>query len=162
MKRQYETRRRFIRAGITVPLLAYIPWRSTAVIASPYISDDTERFEVPQKIYEQLFQIYGGRANAIASTRRLELKAPDIAENSAVVPVMLKGQKQLVTSFALFVEQNNEPLTAMATLYDHSDLTVALRVRIARTSHVYLVADTAQGLLGVKKYIKVTIGCGGG
>lgn len=153
-----NNRRRFLmKATLAVPLLSNLPWNVPITYAMP-----GEHFLVPDNIHHELFRIYGNQAYSIVDTDRLELKVPDIAENGAVVPISVTGDKGLVSSLALFVAQNPKPLTSTCTLHEGSDLTVSLRIKVATTSDIYLVALTQHGLVGVRKQVKITIGCGGG
>jgi len=157
MHQQSRKRRRFIRTSLAVPLLSNLPWSVPLVNA---FSGDS--FIVPENIYHKLFMIYGGQANTIANTERIKLSTPDIAENGAVVGVSVIGEKGLVSSLAIFVAQNPKPLTSTCRLHEGTDLAVGLRIKIGKTSDVYVVAQTDNGLVGVMKQVKVTIGCGGG
>lgn len=157
MNPQSKKRRHFIRAGLAVPLLGNLSWNSP--IANAFSGNS---FLVPENIYHELFMLYGGQANVIASTDQLTLKAPAIAENGAVVGISVTGEKGLVSSMAIFVAQNPKPLTSTCTLHEGADMAVGLRIKIGKTSDVYVVAQTNNGLVGVMKQVKVTIGCGGG
>ena len=150
-------RRRFIKAGMVIPLLSQLPWKST--FASQV---DESYMQVPRKIQEQLLLLYGDQANMILHTRRIVLKAPDIAENGANLPLTIKGEKGLVKSMVVFVEENIQPLANMCKLFPGADLAVSFRCKMRKTSDVYVIAQTYEGMVGVKKNIKLTIGCGGG
>ena len=161
-----KIRRRFIKAGLAVPLIGSLPLlvpgkESTALAGeSSVIAGNT--FLVPENIYQDLFMIYGGDANYIQTTDRMTIQAPDIAENGAVVGVNVKGEKGLVSSLAIFVDQNPKPLVSQFKLHEGADLAVGLRLKIGKTSGVYVIAETKNGLVGARNTVKVTIGCGGG
>jgi len=161
MKLISNQRRRFIKVGLTVPLLSTIPIEKYGFISSACVMPG-DYFFVPENIQSELFMLYGGYANSITNTDRLILNAPDIAENGAVVGINEKGEKGLVMSMAIFIAQNLNPLSSTCTLHAGADLAVGLRVKIAKTSDIYVVAKTVTGLISVMKKVKVTIGCGGG
>ena len=157
MNLESKKRRRFIKASLAVPLLSNLPW--TISTANAFAGDS---FVVPENIQQALFMISGGYANSIVRTDQIKLKVPAIAENGAVVGINVAGEKGLVSSMAIFVAQNPKPLASKCTLHAGSDLAVGLRVKMGKTSDVYVVAQTNNGLVGVMKTVKVTIGCGGG
>jgi len=156
MNPESNNRRRFIKASLTVPLLSNYPFNySFANTLS------NENFFVPENIYHELFAIYGGDANAIASTDRIKVKTPAIAENGAVVPVRVIGEKGLVSSLAIFITKSPKTLVTRCNFHDGVDLAIGTRIKIRQTDDVYVIAQTKQGLVGVKQTVKVTIGCGG-
>ena len=157
MNLQSKKRRRFIKASLAIPLLSNLPWTIPGANA---VSGDS--FFVPENIQQELFMIYGGYANSIVTTDRLKLNVPDIAENGAVVGVNVTGDKNMVSSMAIFVAQSPKPLASKCTLHEGTDLAVGLRLKIGKTSDVYVIAQTNNGLVGVMRTVKVTIGCGGG
>ena len=156
MDSESNKRRGFIKAGLAVPLFGVMPW--TASLANAHPHGD---FLVPQDIHEELIKLYGNGANTIANTDKLELAVPPIAENGAVVPVRVKGEKGHFSSLAIFVARNPKPLASRFTLHEGTDLGIAVRLKVGKTSDIYVVANTDKGLVGVKRLVKVTIGCGG-
>ncbi len=157
MNLQSRKRRYFIKASVTIPLVTNLPWNVPQANAFPW-----NRFLVPENIYHELFMVYGGDANSIVTTDQLKLKVPEIAENGAEVGISVTGEKGLVSSMAIFVAQNPKPLTSTCRLHEGADLAVSLRIKINKSSDVYVVAQTQNGLVGVMSSVKVTIGCGGG
>jgi len=155
MKHHSDKRRRLITASLAIPLLGNIP-------AIPVAQASQGRFFVPEEIQNDLYGIYGNEAKTIFSTDKLFLKAPDIAENGAVVPMSVTGKKGLVSSMAIFVEKNPKSLTSTCTFHETTDLSFSIRIKLSKTSDIYVIAKTQDGLLGIKKKVKVTIGCGGG
>ena len=92
----------------------------------------------------------------------VKFKAPEIAENGAVVPLTASYNGD-ARQIAFFVEENPQPLAAAFTLGAGSVASVSTRIKMGKSSMVHAVVQTADGkLLGVKKEVKVTIGgCGG-
>ena len=157
MDSESNKRRGFIKAGLAAPLFGVMPW--TAPLANANQHGD---FLVPQDIYEELVKLYGNAANTIANTDRLKLAVPAIAENGAVVPVRVNGEKGHFSSLAIFVAKNPKPLATRFTLHEGTDLSIAVRLKMGKSSDIYVVANTDRGLVGTKGLVKVTIGCGGG
>jgi len=156
MKHKPNARRRFITAGLAILILNQLPW---ATSFANTIAEDI--LDVPDHIQQELVKIYGDRAIYIAKTNLLNLKVPVIAENGAVVPVTIRGERASITSLAILVAKNRKPLTSISTFFEGSDVAVSLRIKLEKTSDVFVVAETNTGLVGVKRLVKVTIGCGG-
>lgn len=109
---------------------------------------------------ESLNSLFG--SGSYTTSDMVAFKAPEIAENGAVVPVTVKYPNN-AKRIALFVEENQQPLTAVFNLSSRSVADVSTRIKMAESSIVHAVVETADGsLLGVSKEVKVTIGgCGG-
>ena len=90
------------------------------------------------------------------------LKAPDIAENGAVVPVTVATTLPNVESISIFAENNPSPLVASFKLTPAAEAEVSTRMKMAQTSNVIAVVKADGKLYSTKKEVKVTIGgCGG-
>jgi len=156
MKTPSYKRRSFIKAGLAIPLLGNLPLKSAfAHNSMPGL------LSVPKNIHDELIKLYGDQANNIVGSYKLHILAPDIAEDGSVVPVSVVGDHGFITSAAIFVAANKKPLASTFKLHEGADLKVALRVKLDKTSDVYVVGQTKNGLVGINKTIKVTIGCGG-
>ncbi len=94
----------------------------------------------------------------------VSIKAPEIAENGAVVPITVDatGVEGIVESISIFAEKNQRPLAATYHLGEGGIPFVSTRLKMGKTSDVYGVVKTASGTLHAKAQVKVTIGgCGG-
>ena len=92
----------------------------------------------------------------------IKLKAPDIAENGAVVPITVSSTLGNVTAISIIVEGNPGPLTSTYMLSSDSEAFVSTRIRMAKTSDVIAVLKADGKLYSATKEVKVTIGgCGG-
>ena len=102
-------------------------------------------------------------AGTPAESKDVNLQAPDIAENGAVVPLGASTTLAGVKRILLLVEKNPNTLAAAFDLSDSIDANVATRVKMGQTSNVYAVAITADNkVLFAQKEVKVTLGgCGG-
>lgn len=97
-----------------------------------------------------------------AASNDIEVKAPDIAENGAVVPVTVNTSLKDVETISLFIEGNPTPLTAVFTMGASALNTVSTRVKVGKTSNITAVVKAGGKLLVSRKEVKVTIGgCGG-
>ena len=101
-------------------------------------------------------------ADMTTPSNNIEIKAPDIAENGAVVPVTVNANIKGIESISLFVEQNATPLTAVFNLAPNALGTVSTRVKMGKTSNVVAVVKAGGTMYAGRKEVKVTIGgCGG-
>jgi sulfur-oxidizing protein SoxY len=90
------------------------------------------------------------------------IKAPDIAENGAVVPITVKTDLAGVESVSIIVPNNPNPLAALFELTPSSGGMVSTRIKMAETSDVHAVVKAGGKLYSASKEVKVTIGgCGG-
>lgn len=96
------------------------------------------------------------------TTDAIKIKAPDIAENGAVVPVTVSTDLDGVQSITIFAAGNHTPLIASFELADNALPFVSTRIKMAETADVIAVVKTDAGLFGNTKRVKVTIGgCSG-
>ena len=101
-------------------------------------------------------------ASAPANSADVQLTAPDIAENGAVVPVGVVSTLAGVEAIAILVEKNPNPLAASFMLPAGTEPSVQTRVKMGQTSDVYALVRADGKFYMAKKEIKVTLGgCGG-
>ena len=92
----------------------------------------------------------------------IKIKAPDIAENGAVVPVTISTSIAGTESIAIVIAKNGTPLAANFKLASATKGYVATRVKMGKTSDVIAVVKAGGSVFSAKKEVKVTIGgCGG-
>jgi sulfur-oxidizing protein SoxY len=92
----------------------------------------------------------------------IEIKAPDIAENGAVVPVTVSTGISGVESISILAAQNGNPLTSAYMLSDKAEPFVSTRIKMGKTSDVIALVKANGKLYRSSKEVKVTIGgCGG-
>ena len=92
----------------------------------------------------------------------ISIKAPDIAENGAVVPITVKTSIAGVTSIAILAEKNGSPLASNFNLKGSAQGMVATRIKMQKTSAVIAVVKAGGKAYSARKEVKVTIGgCGG-
>ena len=92
----------------------------------------------------------------------IKLKAPDIAENGAVVPVTVSSTLPDVESISIIATKNPSPLAASFQLSGMSEAYVSTRIKMGKTSDVIAVVKSDGKLYSATKEVKVTIGgCGG-
>jgi len=92
----------------------------------------------------------------------IKLKAPDIAENGAVVPVTVSSTISNVDAISIIASANVAPLTSTYQLTSNSEAFVSTRIKMAKTAEVIAVVKADGKLYSATKEVKVTIGgCGG-
>ncbi|AXH09024.1 thiosulfate oxidation carrier protein SoxY [Malaciobacter halophilus] len=97
-----------------------------------------------------------------ATEGKIKLKAPDIAENGAVIPVSFETDLK-ASKVAVFQDANPESTVAVFDIHENAIIDYAIRIKMAKTGTVTVVAQEESGkLFKVSKLVKVTIGgCGG-
>src|SRR5262245_35699501 len=101
---------------------------------------------------------------APVDSKDIVIRAPEIAENGAVVPIEIQSNIPDTRSIAVLLEKNPFPYAGSFDFVQGATLPfVALRVKMGETSNVRVVAATADGKFHTAvKEVKVTIGgCGG-
>ena len=101
-------------------------------------------------------------SDAKEASDAIQIKAPDIAENGAVVPVTVETTLEGVKSIAIIADGNATPLVASFDLGESAVPFVSTRIKMGKTADVVAVVQTGDKLLSNAKNVKVTIGgCGG-
>jgi len=92
----------------------------------------------------------------------IKIKAPDIAENGAVVPITVSTGIEGVESISIFAAKNGTPLIASFKLGENAEPFAATRIKMGETADVVALVKAGGKLYSAKKAVKVTIGgCGG-
>ena len=92
----------------------------------------------------------------------IQIKAPDIAENGAVVPVTVSTAISGVESISILAAENGNPLTSSYQLSASAEPFVSTRIKMGKTSDVVAGVKAEGKLYRASKEVKVTIGgCGG-
>lgn len=136
-----------ISAGLITPSLVMAEWPASAFKA--------------EKAEDSIKNLYG--SNDAAESDKITVKAPEVAENGAVVPVSITIDMTGIESVALISSNNARPLTSS---YDFLDPAVAgfvsTRVKMGKTGDLVAVVKAGGKLYTAKTSVKVTMGgCGG-
>jgi sulfur-oxidizing protein SoxY len=92
----------------------------------------------------------------------IKIKAPDIAENGAVVPVSVNTGITGVNEIALITEKNVNPLACSFLMGPTTKGFISTRLKMSKTSDVIAVVKAGGKQYSARKNVKVTIGgCGG-
>jgi len=104
----------------------------------------------------------GAGFSGAVESKDIEIKAPEIAENGAVVPVEVISKIPGTTSMAIFVEKNPTPMVASFDFLNGAEPYVSIRIKMGQTSLVRVAIKAAGKTYMQSKEVKVTIGgCGG-
>lgn len=154
-----QKRRNVLRAGGSAGLAVLL---AGAGLIAPNAAgaEDWNKAAFEGKTVSDAFKALG--TVAPANSADILLKAPDIAENGAVVPVGIESKIPGTQSIALLVEKNPSPLAAAFDIPGGTEASVSTRVKMGETSNVYALVKANGKYFVAKKEIKVTLGgCGG-
>lgn len=147
-------RRKFIKnvATSSVALATITSLKTNLVFADNHTS-------IEKKAKELTAAIKSAQAGAF------KIKAPNVAENGAVVPVTLDASKMDgVEEVSILVPGNpGQPLAVSFSTMNDSKAYISTRIKMGKTSPVVFLVKTNNGKYYKKeKEVKVTIGgCGG-
>ncbi|MBV8501486.1 MAG: thiosulfate oxidation carrier protein SoxY [Paucibacter sp.] len=151
-----NTRRDLIKQGALLAglLAGVLPLQAGAAEALAKSAFDA-------KTLDELYKALG--LGKPVESKEVQLSAPDIAENGAVVPVTIASGAANVVRMLVLVEKNPSVLTASFDVSPAVEAAFQTRVKMGQTSNLYAVAITAdKKVLFAQKEVKVTLGgCGG-
>ncbi|MBL8469554.1 MULTISPECIES: thiosulfate oxidation carrier protein SoxY [Methyloversatilis] len=134
-----------VAAGLITPEVAQAAWDKAAFDA---------------KTMDDALKALG--AGKPADSKDVQINAPDIAENGAVVPVAVKSTLPGTEFIAILIEKNPSMLAASFTLPEGTAADVSTRVKMGQTSNVFALVKAGGSFYMTTKEIKVTLGgCGG-
>ncbi|MEJ2468185.1 MAG: thiosulfate oxidation carrier protein SoxY [Campylobacterales bacterium] len=153
-------RRTFLqRIGLAAAATAVITPRTVLAAEAP-------KGPNAMSIDSALKAITGGKA--VTPSKKVHLKAPEIAENGAVVPVTVEVDSPMtnddyVKAIHVFATKNSNVRCADIMLTPANGAAMfATRIKLGSSQDVLVVAETSKGeFLSAKQSVKVTIGgCG--
>ncbi len=135
-----------VSTGLLAPRVSLAAWSKTAFEASD--------------VNASLSALYG--SSSMTKSDKVKIKAPDIAENGAVVPISVTTSVDGVSSISIFADKNATPLAADFVLGPGTQGYVSTRIKMGKTANVVAVVKAGDKLYSSSKEVKVTIGgCGG-
>lgn len=147
-------RRNFLGLGLGAIAVAAIPGKLSAVD----FRETKPKAWTAEKVDDAVKEIFGTSATVEGG---INLKAPEIAENGAVVPISFDTELK-ASKIAVFQDANPESAVAVFTVYEGAVLDYAIRIKMAKTGKVTVIAEVDGKLHAVTKEVKVTLGgCGG-
>jgi sulfur-oxidizing protein SoxY len=113
-----------------------------------------------KKVEDALSSLLG--TSETTPSEDIKIKAPDIAENGAVVPVTVESGISGIETIALIASANGTPLVASFNLGEGAEGFVSTRIKMGKTGDVIAVCKAGGKMFSARKGVKVTIGgCGG-
>jgi sulfur-oxidizing protein SoxY len=152
-------RRRTLKAGGSAGLLALL---AAAGIVQPgeSLAAEWNKAAFDLKNTQEALKALG--ASGPANSADIVIRAADIAENGAVVPVGVESKIPGTQSISILVDKNPNPLAATFDIPPGTDPSVTTRIKMGQTSDVFALVKADGKFYMVKKEIKVTLGgCGG-
>ena len=135
-----------VTAGLITPRIALAAWPKAAFDAT--------------SVDSAINDLFG--SSTLVDSDKIKIKAPDIAENGAVVPISIETDIKDVESISIIAEKNATPLTSSFVLGKGTEPYIATRVKLGKTGNVIAVVKAGGKLYSTGKEVKVTIGgCGG-
>ena len=135
-----------VGAGLLTPRLVLAEWPEGAFKA--------------ESVDNALNALLGSSTHEVSES--IKIKAPDIAENGAVVPVTVESDAEGIDSISIIAAGNQTPLIASFDLGEGALGFVSTRIKMAKTAEVIAVVKAGDNIMSSAKEVKVTIGgCGG-
>jgi len=151
-------RRNFIKNSILFAgALAVAP---SAILSNhAYAAWPKKSFDI-KDLSDSVKSVYGH--NNLEESSKVELKAPSIAENGAIVPINVSTTLDNVESIMIFVENNPQPLSSGYQLTSLAQPSIGTRLKMGKTSNVMAAVKSGDKIYTSTQEVKVTIGgCGG-
>jgi len=101
-------------------------------------------------------------SNQMSESADVSIKAPEIAENGAVVPITVTTGLKDVESISILAPNNPSPLVASFDCGPGAHGFASTRIKMGKSGDVIAVVKSGGNLYSARKNVKVTIGgCGG-
>ena len=98
----------------------------------------------------------------IEDSSLIQIKAPEIAENGAYVPVSVSTTIPGASNITIFAEANFAPIAVSFDIMPRMISNVSVRLRLLKTGNLVAMVQAGGKLYRATKEVKVTIGgCGG-
>ena len=148
-------RRKFLGLGVGIFAAAFLP----SNLSATNFRDTKPKAWLATKPDEAIKGLYG---TAPTESTKVKLKAPDIAENGAVIPIGVSTKLDAKT-VSIYQDANPESLVAVFTVPEDAIADYSIRIKMMKTGNVTAVVETRDGkLYSSTKVVKVTKGgCGG-
>jgi sulfur-oxidizing protein SoxY len=134
-----------LAAGAVVPLRALAAAWNKAAFAAKTVGDGLKAVG----------------AAAHSGSELVELKAPEIAENGAIVPIEVISRVPGTQSIYLLAEKNQYPLAATFDFLNGAEPFVSTRIKMNESARLTAVVKADGKFYSAAREVKVTIGgCG--
>ena len=154
-----RSRREFLQAGSGAGALV-LAAAAGLVRPGEAFAQQWNKAAFETKSFADTLKALGGSGSS--ESAQIQITAPDIAENGAVVPITIESAIPRTQTIAILIEKNPNTLSANFDIPDGTDPFVTTRVKMAETSNIYAVVKADGRYFHAVKEIKVTLGgCGG-
>ncbi len=154
-----ESRRRALKAGGGITLLGAL---AAAGFLKPgdSVAADWNKAAFGGKTLQESLKALG--VPDASASKDVSLTAPDIAENGAVVPLVVQSNIPNTQAIAILIEKNPNPLAANFDIPQSTEPLVGTRVKMGETSKIHALVKADGKFYSASREVKVTIGgCGG-
>lgn len=152
-------RREILKAGGGAGMLA-LAAAAGIVRSGEALAQQWNKAAFETKSFADTLKALGGASST--ESAQIQITAPDIAENGAVVPITVESALAKTQSISILIEKNPNALSASFDIPDGTDPFVTTRVKMAETSNIYALVKSGGRYFHAVKEIKVTLGgCGG-
>ena len=101
-------------------------------------------------------------ASSATDSDQIQLKAPEIAENGAIVPVEITSRIPDTQTIYIVADKNPQPLVAIFEIQPGLEPFISTRIKMGESSKVRVLVKAAGKFYVTSQEVKVTIGgCGG-
>jgi sulfur-oxidizing protein SoxY len=153
-----HSRREALKTGSGAGVLAFL--LAAGIVRPGEILAQNSQAAFSMKTVPEALRALGAQSPAASSA--ILIKAPEIAENGAVVPIGIESKLPGTESITLLIEKNPNPLAASFNIPAGTEPNVSTRVKIGESSDVYALVKADGKFYMAKKEIKITLGgCGG-
>jgi sulfur-oxidizing protein SoxY len=151
------TRRDFARGASLIGLLLATGSVPPSAEAQPA---DWNKVAFEGRALPEVLKALGGAT--VTESKDIELTGPDIAENGAVVPVVVVSKLAGTRAMHILVEKNPNWLAASFTIPAGTEPSISTRIKMQQSANVIALVQANEHWFIGRKEIKVTLGgCGG-
>jgi sulfur-oxidizing protein SoxY len=150
-----STRREFIKNATA--LTGYSILSGTGLLHSQHVFAEwaATNFE-PSPMEQVLKNVLKGKP--VIDSDKIYLKIPQTADNKTPVPITVQTDLKNIQSISILVEQNPAPLVATFELSSALEPFVSTRLKLMRTSFVFVLLETEKVFYGIKQTVTVSEG----
>lgn len=134
-----------ISAVLLTPLHAFAELWNKAAFEAVILDDASEKLQINHEV----------------PTEDIQVSAPDMAENGAIVQVEIRSNIPNTESLMILVEKNPTPLIAHYKFSNGAEPFIVTRIKMAETSDIKVVAKVGnQYFTNAKNVVVLENGCG--
>ena len=135
-----SNRRQLLATALAAPIARAARWLLAAGVV-PAFAAEWSKTAFEAKTYPEALKNFGiGEPTRSAD---IMVRAPDIAENGAAVPIEIASSIPGTKRITIFAEKNPQPLVASFDFGEDVEPYVSTRIKIGESSFVHVVATPA-------------------